>query len=174
MFNKINVLQIILEHAATLKEHGNSRPSRNDWFLFFGLPIFASAILVYEQLYLTDAVITALLACISVLTGLLFNVLVLIFSAIRKELPANGDTPSIKENKKLKTQLLRETFANISFSVLMGIVICLLSVIATIHCAKITPIITFLLYFSVANFVLTLLMVLKRINTLLGYEIDHQ
>jgi ethanolamine transporter EutH len=65
-----------------------------------------------------------------------------------------------------------ETFANISYSVLIGLVVALLLLVALVHQPVAVLVANFLIYAGSLNFVLTLLMILKRVHSLLGHEFD--
>jgi len=174
MFSKINILGIVREHCRTLRNFESGRISAGDWALFLGVPVLVAMILLWLEIYLNDTAVTTLLACYAILAGLLINLLMLIFDLIRNERVKAEDSPAEKTDKQLKAQLLQQTFANISFCVLSGIVLALLCILGMKDALVIRIPVSALVYVGSANFVLTLLMVLKRIHTLLSREFSEQ
>ena len=171
MLGKINVIGIVGAHLRTLREFPSNNLSRSDLFWFFGTPVIGTAILLFYHIYVSDALVTALLAAYSIITGLLFNILVLIFDVLHKREHAPSRSPADEANEKVRTTLLREAFANISYCVLLGIVLSFLCIVGMVDNLIVRIPTSALIYIGSANFLLTLLMVLKRIHSLLSHEI---
>lgn len=169
--SKINIAPVILAHLRTLRDYrfGN-RVSYSDLFVFFIIPIIAAALLISIGFgYRVDAV-SAFLNAFSVLTGLLLNLLVLVFTLASAAAPMNMD---IQKRKVLLTEI----FANVCFCVLIAIsVVCTalvsLSYMRSSSGAVTGRAATFLLTLLTSNFVLTLLMIIKRMFVLLNKEIE--
>ena len=70
----------------------------------------------------------------------------------------------------LRLDLLRETFANISYSVLISVMLIILLFIAKLFDGWIHDICVLVSYTIVGKFLLTLLMILKRVHVLLTKE----
>lgn len=166
MFNKINIKQIIADHLATLQSFRTGKVSIGDLVVFFGLPGVLSALIVWLLHYkLGRDFSNVLITSLSVFSALLFNLLLLIYDILRKE-------DKEKEESKLRRRFLKEIYANISFSILVSVItiILLLLLFVDIQNEGIISIINFFIYFLVTNFILTLLMVLKRVHILLSQE----
>lgn len=172
MFSKINIVSIVTGHLATLRDASTGKRSVEDGFLFVMLPLLVASLLLLTGHALRENFITILLASYAILTGLLFNLLVLVFDLIRKEAEPQNVDEAVKLDWRQKQKLLRETFASISFCVLEGITLSVAALGALLpwDCLKNT--FSFLVYAVTVNFALTLLMILKRIHKLLGAEID--
>jgi hypothetical protein len=86
MIEKINVFRIFKDHITTLKKYDNAKISKRDITLFFVLPILISIILVYMRILLNDNGINILITSFSIFMALLFNLLLLIYDIVCKEI----------------------------------------------------------------------------------------
>lgn len=171
LFNKVDLSGVIRGHFATLRDNrfGESI-SYGDLGLFFGLPVlFGCGLLFYHFGFRVDAV-NGFLYAFSVLVGLLLNLLVLIVSMPSAKPPSNV-------NHARRLRLIKEIFANICFAVVVAVlVVCTalgaLSYMRSNAGATTGGVATFLLSSLTLNFVLTLLMVLKRMYILLDKELE--
>ena len=169
MLTKINVVRIVRDHLNTLRDYRTGKLDRGDFVLFYICPIIFGAGLCLWPKLLDATLINVLIQAFAILVGLLLNLLVLIFTAIRRESQRTSDpNESLKSETKIK--ILWETFANLSYSVLIGLIIALLLLVALLHRPVIVIVANFLIYAGSLNFVLTLLMILKRVHSLLGGE----
>jgi|GEM_PF-923141 hypothetical protein len=173
MFSKINISCVLIDHLDTLRDFRTKKISASDILLFAGIPAVVAAALLYFHVYLTDGAVTTLLACFSILTGLLFSILLLILDLVQKEPEKKDEHAADKANRKNKSQLLRETFSNISYCVLLAILLAIISVGGIICIQWVRIVISAIIFFGSANFVLTMLMVLKRIHVLLANEVGE-
>jgi len=172
MIAKVDVGGIVRDHVKTLRKLGDDSVSWSDVAFFYGIPLLGGAILCANKMWLNDGTVSILLATFAILTGLLFNLLVLVFDLIRKDAQPTSNDPQAKKNYDIRNALLKETFANISYCALAGIVIALLGLIALRDDLSSRAAASFLIYALSGNFVLTLLMVLRRIHTLLSHELQ--
>lgn len=164
MSNKINVLKIITEHISTLKDYGTGRYDVCDLILFFFIPFLIAAILPFFKLLITKEVANVLITSFSIFVGLLFNLLLLIYDV-------SGKPGLIKLSSNPKFNLLRQTYINTSFCILISIFTLILLLVFFIPINIIMlKILSFLVYYLLGVFVLTLFMVLKRVYTLLSNE----
>lgn len=114
---------------------------------------------------------SALTTAFSVFAALLFNVLVLIYDIVRK---SNG-TQSVSS---LKTRFLRQIYSNVAYSVLVSITLIALLLLYYLALSlgnkwlPLTYFAAFCVYALAANFILTTLMVLKRLHFLLSTEFE--
>lgn len=172
---KINPAIIIRDHVHTLKNYASDKYSFPDFLVFLILPLGIAGGLAYlhpktdknpNEIF-NDNVVEILVTSLSVFAALLFNLLLLVYDIVKK---ANRSEPFAE----LKTRFLREINANVSYSIfvaMVAVVILLISLIGTPNRAlQIT--IAFSVYFLIANFILTLFMILRRIHILLSKEFE--
>ena len=57
--NKIDVLPIVARHFETLRDHATGKRSKADIFVFFGVPLIASAAALYYRITLTSDTLNA-------------------------------------------------------------------------------------------------------------------
>lgn len=183
MFRKINIISIVTDHIATLKnfdttedyeiDNYKKKPlNRYEIFLFFVIPGILSCLLVYTKIELNSNITNTLITAFSVLTALLFNLLMLIYDIIKK----GGQD-------KTRLILIREIYNNISYTILVSI--CLVIFLGIIlytfptdsnkhgHLTTQTGL-SLVIYYFLFNFVFTLLMILKRVHSLLSTECMNQ
>lgn len=140
------------------------RLSRIDVATFFGFPLALGALsfLIGFQLRADD--VTVLIAALAVFSGLLVNVLVLIYSladaAVRSE-----RNEAARSQERLR--FLKEVFANLSFAILVAVFcILMLSWLIFVRGAW-AQLLTAIFVACCINFLMTFLMALKRIHVLL-------
>jgi hypothetical protein len=157
----------VSDHLGTLRSYRTEKV-RLAWIaLFFGLPAGGSALLWFTHAELrpvSSIVVTAL----AVLAGLLFNLLLLIYEAASRARDENapGDT--------LRFPLLRDTNKNVAFAVLVSIVAAAGGVWTGIAHGTVQRIVgTGTIYF-LGVFVLTLLMILRRVRVLINQELRRR
>jgi len=177
MTTKINVLDIISGHWNTLKDSSTGKVSKKDIFTFYGLPLALASLFLYNNFSLTDNLTTLLINFSAIFTALLLSVLVLIYD--QGEKIDQKDTNAVQV---LKKALLEQLYFNICYSMVVSLALifsCLAetlsrgkqvyipinNTVVTIDfsCIILTPIVVFL----TLNLMLTILMVVKRMHTLL-------
>ncbi len=169
--DKINVLPVISKHLETLSNYGEDKRSWSDYCLFLIIPILCGVALAWSGFgFRTDAV-NGFLNAFSIFTGLLLNVLILVFTLTGSTSPLNIDV-------RLRRELLRQVFANICFTILISIVVVCAAIIALAYMksepgARTGPVATAVLASFTLNFVLTLLMIIKRMFVLLEKELER-
>lgn len=171
MFEKINFFKIIQDHFSTLKEHDTGQYSIADIVIFFLVPAIAAVALSYFNIFLSSDLATVLLTVMSILTGLMFNLIVLMYEVITKSTKEHGKEG---KNDRLKLSFLREVYSNISFSIFVSIImLCLLLIFFMVKENTFAmAIMSGLIFGLLFIFVLTLLMILKRIHVLISKEFD--
>jgi len=177
LFEKINIVKIISDHMATLKDYGKSRYSKLDLFLFFILPLVISGASVYYGVALNKDLVGILINVFSIFAGLLLNLLVLMYSVISNavKLAKESDPPTPEYAVRIKIDLLEQVFANISFEILLSSFNVILLAVSTLFSSdKANQIFSLLIFYLVVLFSLSLLMVLKRVHKLLSDEITEQ
>lgn len=162
MFTKIDLTKVILDHLETLRDM-RGKIVLSDIFVFFGIPVLVAAVIWFSNVTFEDGFVNLLVTSLSIFAALLFNLLLLIYDIIRK--PEVG--------RKIKTKFLKEIFSNISYSIMVSILTVILLMILNYDIKAINGIIQVLVTFLAVNFILTLLMILKRVHFLLAKEFDE-
>ena len=159
---KIDVGNIIIDHWATIVNANTCRPDWADTGIFIALPVaFASAMLYFNAL-MSDAVIGGIISGLSIFVGLLFNVLVVIFDIVKRDSYAS-----------IKNELLKQSLTNISFSILISLVCIITAVISLIDISLAKKIGNAMTYILLVEFIVCLLMILKRMYKLLMNEFKN-
>ena len=181
LFVKLDLRDIWKDHVSTFGDEAKSAGSvRRDKVVFFGLPIVPAVTLTALELPL-NGVCGTLMTALAVLTGLLLNVLVLLF---------NWKKSSKKwgELGQLRGELVHELYSNISFAVFSGgtsVVALLLYSLAGSRniCSMMSRELgfwcdlpnltaTFFVHYCVWVFLVELPMILKRAHLLMARELD--
>jgi hypothetical protein len=161
---KIDVSDIIRDHFSTLRSDRRSGVSLVDLLLFVGLPALVAGLMSWLGVTLDAGAVSVLITALAIFTGLLFNLLLLAHGLIRRAADQSNAAAADK-------QLLKEIYVNISYSILVALsalVGLLIKIVILNHWVVI--VLSLVTYFLVGNFLLTLLMVLKRIHVLLRRE----
>jgi hypothetical protein len=163
MFVKIDIRSIVQDHLRTLIAYDSGKTSRGDVALFYLVPIVIAVGLALGGVTLDPTAVNILITALSIFTGLLLNLLLLIHGLIRKGVDAGIPDERI---------VLRQLYCNISYNILIAIVALMPLLAITIfpHHLAVVRGSSVIIYFLVANFVLTLLMILKRVHALLTSE----
>lgn len=162
MFDKINVLTIVRSHLDTLKNDNTKKAGVDDWFVFLLVPLAIAGVLVWMGVDLSERATNIIITSLAILVGLLFNVIVLLFDLVSKD-----------GSRKLKNRILKEVLANITFAVLIAIVAIILTLLTSLPNIWVVRAVEIVLYFLLTKFLLTCLMVLKRIYALFRNEMDE-
>ena len=162
MFDKINVVQIVKDHLDTLKNDNTKKPGNDDYFIFLILPLVLSTALLYFEIFLSEGAINIIITTLSILVGLLFNVIVLIFDIIKRD-----------SSIKLKNRILKQLLSNISFTILTSIVAIIFTLLTFIDIFFLKIFFEGVVYFLLFLFLFTVLMIIKRMYILFVNEIDE-
>ena len=162
MFDKINVSKIVRSHLDTLQNDNTKKPGLDDYLTFLVLPAVVAGVLIWLPVHLNERATNIIITSLSILVGLLFNVIVLLFDLVTKD-----------GKRSLKNRILKEVLANITFSVLLAIVSILFTLLASLPQPAVVGVVEFCLYFLLGQFLLTCLMVLKRIYELFRNEMNE-
>ncbi|AWI08268.1 hypothetical protein CKA38_02420 [Ereboglobus luteus] len=140
-----------------MRDDGRDKISKRDIFLFYALPIIISIGVVFLlNKNISSDTINLLITIFSIFVGLLLNLLVLIV----------GFRNTIMQNA-IKHKVLDETFYNISYAILISVILIVLLFTAIVSSGIPMQIISTTSFFIIGNFILTLLMILKRVHMLL-------
>ena len=168
MFSKINVSSIISDHFKTLKNNDTNKTSFVDIGIFVLLPIVVALIFFCLDISLSESLVNILIAAFSIFVGLLLNLLMLVYDIVNK----NYERQGVKE-KPLRKIYLKQIFSNISFTVFLSIII-IISLLFTFPENYIIKCVSSLVsVFLMSQFLLTLLMILKRVHVLLSKEFSN-
>ena len=163
MLKKINISQIIRNHFATLQNANTKKAEFDDYLTFFIIPVAVSSTLLYFKFYLKTDAINIIISTLSILVGLLFNVVVLIFDIIKRD-----------KSNQIKNTVLRQILSNIAYTILLSIVAIIMTLFTYIDNYVTQIIFNAIVYFLLTNFVMTVLMILKRMFHLFHKEIEDE
>ena len=145
--------------------YGSDCSRWKDYLLFAGIPLAFALLIGSADFKLGNDIINALITTASIFAGLLLNLLVLIYTIIIRI----QDNPN-KSNSAIRKKVLEQTFSNISFCILVSIllvVFCLLEMLGNEYICMVIP---YGIFFLVPLMILTILMVLKRVHSLVASE----
>lgn len=161
---KIDVTDIVRDHVETLVDGNSGRTSRSDLVLFILIPAVVAGMLAFARIELSPNAANVMITALAIFTGLLFNLLLLAHSIIRH--PEDGRSAARTERR-----LLREIYINIAFAILVALAAIVLLVMWMLNVGTaINAILAIVTYALLVNFLMTLLMVLKRIHVMLSCE----
>lgn len=186
MYVELNISNIVKGHLNSFRDR-SQRFSKKDKWAYFYLPILLSLILGIMS-PLSNETKDIISICISILIGLLFNLLVLVLTNIDTQKFKNH----IVSDRITRVHLIKETFYNVSFSVLISIW-CLINLFL-IDVFKLSTefndllylffevdvdsffqsIMQIILYFAFIQTFLVLFMILKRIEKLFRVEMETE
>lgn len=192
MLSKINVLAIIWAHLGTLRSYRTKRLMKRDYALFLGIPLLVSILLIIKNIKLDKDIIANLIAAMSIFAGFLFNLMALVYSLVDTIKKNIREDNIDSQEQDLKRQLLKETHINISYSVLISVLLVVLLCVTyflpkfsidlsskvryvILDKPHILGFISLLvegsIYFFLINFGFTLLMILQRVHVLMKRRI---
>lgn len=181
MIQMINVACVLKDHIATLGDYLTGEWKVQSVCVFGAVPIGAGIAAAWWGGRLSDALINTGITVYSIFAGLLLSLLVLIYSVVQTDVAAENLDKAIPESQRSEQAKVRRLFlsqihANVSFSILEAvsvIVLCLFLMAFPSQGAwqATAVVLSGVVVALTANFVLTLLMVLKRIHILIDKEI---
>ncbi len=168
MFALINVSCIIKKHFDTLKEDAKFGFI---FIIFVLIPVVLSFLLVWINKLLTENTVNTLVTAFSIFTGLLLNVIFILFDILGKL----GKYPSYAKVRKL---LIEHLYANSLYALLISTILLIIIILATIieiwnSDNLVLTIFSFVVYFSVGHFLMTLIMIIKRLFILLSTQLEE-
>lgn len=166
MSTKVDISRIFRVHFGTLKTSHTGKTSKCDIVLFYLIPtVFSGWLVAGEGRVLTASAINLLSTVFSIFVGLLLNLLVLIVGILPKPNDAQSGA------KTLRNEALEETFSNVSYAILISVVAVILLLASKLLNGVALGICSFFVFLIAINFLLTLLMVLKRVHTVIYHDI---
>lgn len=164
----------------TLKDSSNGKVSLYDYVTFYGLPIAIAMLFPVLGIKVTEDANSLLVNFGAIFTALLLSVLVLVYDQGEKLSCLKDESKN--HNIELKKKLLEQLYFNICYAIVVAVVLVFLCLLYTflpdklhsISLAKIFFNLDIKLYIAsplilivVLNLLLTILMVVKRMHTLL-------
>lgn len=164
MIFKFSIWRIVVDHIDTLRNAKSRKYRPLDFISLFAVPMVVGIAATYFGYILSKEIINSLLTSLSVFAALLFNLLLLVYSIVQRN--------NVAESEKVRTKFLKEIYANISFCILLTVltIALLLITFISIDTPRFRLFLTFVVYFLTATFLLTLLMILRRVHSLLFGE----
>ena len=184
MSSKINIWSIVTGHIMTLKDSSNEKVSLSDYVTFYGIPITIAVLFSVFGIKVSEDANSLLVNFGAIFTALLLSVLVLVYDQGEKLHLANDKTQN--HNIELKKKLLEQLYFNICYAIVVAVVLVFLCLVYTFLPEKACLFSVSKFYFSfdlklylvspfilivVLNLLLTILMVVKRMHTLLTIKI---
>lgn len=184
MSSKINIISVIRGHMSTLIDAESGKFLIGDLATFYGLPLIVAFIGIWTGVDFSKEATNLLVTAGAIFTGLLLNLLILVYDQ-KSKLPAVDSEKSDWKDTQTRHTVLKELYFNISYSTLMSVLLVVLSVIHLFVCDRVVKsvpllqvsdlnlsayVTTPLLVFIGFNLVLTIVMIIKRIYTLLSSE----
>lgn len=185
MSSKINIWSIVTGHIMTLRDSSSGKVSFFDYVTFYGIPIVIAVSLSTLGIKVTTDANSLLVNFGAIFTALLLSVLVLVYDQGEKLRGAKIDQTQ-SHNVELKKNLLEQLYFNICYAIVAAVVLvffCLLytflpdksltfliskfSLSFDIKLFLVSP----LILIVVMNLLLTILMVVKRMHTLLTMKV---
>lgn len=173
--DKINLTQIIKAHAQTLRDVNSQRISLLDYFYLLFCPLILSVLASIFLDQKTDAYLTAIIAIYAIFSALLINAqiaLYTIFQSWSKPVQSGSDTKNsrIRASKSNDgRRLMAEVNSNLSYMVViaaLALFLTILFVMANIA----TKVEVFISVLFLSHFLLTLMMVIKRMFLIFNAE----
>jgi hypothetical protein len=172
VFEKINITRIVAAHISTFHDFGTRRAKVLDFVLFGGVPSALAGFAAYRGFRFNVNAVNGLLTAFAIFAGLLFNLLVMVLTFLQA-------TPGGSSEKKIATrrELLRQITANLSFAILISVVIVTIAIcgLAAVpaNTDQISMTMSTVLLWGAVNFGLTLLMILTRMYALMMNDLDQ-
>ena len=178
---KINIVGIIIDHIKTLhdfdheEQRGNDKQkkiARDDFLIFFILPVFAAFLLALLGPILDKDTYTVSVSIFAIFSALLLNVQIALFSIYHRSWSQLDDKNlQTMQNSKIDTRrmLIRQLNTNISYSIVVSCSAVMVFFFLYIFKSS-SFLATFICYLLFIHFFLTLIMIIKRAHALFDTE----
>ena len=168
MFTLIDVCFIIKKHYETLRL---DTKLRFIVLIFIVIPIVVSTLFTTIDRLLTQNSVNALITAFAIFTGLLLNVIFILFDIVGK---VEGNTTQANSRRLL----LEHLYANTLYALLISAVILIFLMITAIteiwQNYIVLLILSSIVYFGVTHFMMILLMIFKRLSILLFSQLEKE
>lgn len=163
LIDKINVRDIIVDHYKTLVSYETNKQHLSDYLLFLGFPLVAALSSVYLSFQMNQNAVSVVITAVSILAGLLFNLLVLIHAIKNKDRVYVGKGDS--------KRFFGEIYANVSYAICISLASLVpLTILAVAQNQTVLTCANAISIFLTSHLFLVLFMILKRIHSLLRLE----
>jgi hypothetical protein len=170
---KIDPSPIIADHFKTLRDARSNRISLLDLVTFYFLPAVAAGTVFEYRVTFTSDVFGQSIAVFAIFSALLFSVQVALFGIFTKRRSDVDEYREAFEARRLaaRRELIKETNSNISYLIFFSAfsVTVFIGAFAVRLTDKVEAPIAVFLYL---HFMLTLLMIIKRVHALFDKEYD--
>lgn len=160
--SKFSSLALVVDHYDTFRDARTGKPRVVDYVIYVGLPL-ALALAAWIR-GVRASHIPEVLAAVAILTGLIFNVFVLLF-----DLTVRATDQTDPAHRTAVTRLADEARANVSYAVLLGLLLTVtfggLAMFSNTG-RPLAPAATAVIVFLGLQLLLTVSMILKRIRAL--------
>lgn len=154
--NKINIFSIVFDHIKTLRNNRTQKFSWTDGLIFFGLPLVVASVLVFFDKTVDEDARNIFGITLSVLAGLLFNMLLLVHNI----------TKGFEHDTVVRQRYVKEVYFNLAFSVSVAILTLVILVTTVFLAGEVARWLSGAVFYLSSVFVLTLIMVLRRLHIL--------
>lgn len=171
MFPKLSLSTVVKEHLDSLKSYStisdvtkseNGKHTIWCFLAFIGLPIALTYTLYEPYGKITNELISLILNANSIFVALLLNLIVLLYSM--KEKLINSESATKKE---LRKQLIQYTFANVSFQILLSLMIIVLALLhGRLIDGFLVTVFDTLIIFLMIQVVMGIILILNRLSKL--------
>jgi len=165
--SKINVLPIFRDQFLTMRDARTSRISKVDLASFYGVPITLGVLggLLGWQI----RGIGNILASLSLMAGLLFNLLILLYDTVVRIRDSTG------EYGEYRRTLIRELQANVTYALTISLIVAIaLGAVSVAGIEVIKSPYSFIIVSLLCHFVLLLGMILVRIRSAFLTELPYR
>ena len=171
---KIGAGRIIRDHFATLRNDATGKRSVADLITFLFLPTLPAFTVLFVYLPHSNDLVSAFISIVAIFSALLVGAQFSLYGLFRREPEQTGDEirdQEIRAQKQREVNVLREINSTISYLILVGV----LSVVVALSLLVVTwsgSIEASILIYILGHFLLTLMVVVKRVHVLLdrGYN----
>ena len=169
--SKFNVGDVISNHLKTLKDQRKNKYSLYDIVFSFVAPLVIAILLSSFGHPITTSSVGVIVTAFSVFAAFLLNILVVLFTMFERAKDDNGDSQK-SYNSDLKRIVIKETYHNISFALLLSIFIVVLMILLILlpSIYLLTDLLAGIGDFLIFIFIATILLILKRINAIISKE----
>lgn len=170
MSSKINLFSIVRAHFNTLRDPQTKKRSVADWLTFYAGPVVGALLLMRLHLRINNDYVNIIVSMLSIFVGLLLNMIVVLFDIIRSE-----------QKRANKVTVLEEVLANISFTIVLSIFTIGVVLLTQLNFGRPEwqpyiedgrEVVNFISFVFLILFLLTLLMVVKRMYLLFMDEVE--
>ncbi|MCK0098383.1 hypothetical protein MWU38_03205 [Qipengyuania sp. S6317L1] len=171
---KINIFRIVIDHMSTLRNARNGYISITDLFVFYIVPVGLAVLAFWSPVVLEDSIFSQSIAVFSIFSALLFSVQIALFGIFSKSRAARDeyDETFVAERVEASRKLISETNSNISYLIVLSAISVTLFLAASVFDES-NQFESAFAVFLYSHFMLTLLMVIKRVHALFAKEYEQ-